>query len=954
MSNSESRLRALERFGQSVWLDYIRRDLLASAEFRRLIDEDGLDGMTSNPTIFEKAIAGSPDYDDQLHELVSAGEGPERIYEDLTTTDIKAAADALRPIYDRTEGRTGYVSYEVSPLLANDTDATIAAAHRYRKLIDRPNLMIKVPATPAGVPAFEQLISDGLNINVTLMFSLAHYESIANAYIRGLERRAQTGQRIDRIASVASVFVSRVDALVDKRLDEKLKVQADEAIAALRGSAAVASTKLIYQRFKELFESDRFAALAAKGARVQRPLWASTGTKNPAYSDVKYVQELIGPDTVNTMPPATMNAFRDHGAPGVTLEENLAGARDTIKRLAAVGIDLDAIGEELQKEGVESFIKSFEELIAVISGRRDAIVAGALDTQKISAPSWQKELAASHKKLDQEEFPARLWRKDTTLWKKEPAHQAIVANALGWLTVPQQMMAQAAALREFADEVRKDGFRDVVLLGMGGSSLCPEVLARTFYSAAGFPCLHVLDSTIPAQIAAIEKRIDIAQTLFVVSTKSGGTVETLSHCAYFFELVKARKGILAGRSFVAITDPGTNLEKLAKANGFRRTFLNPHDIGGRYSALSYFGLVPAALIGIDVEAMLERASRMQHSSAGCVRVENNLAVSLGAALGTLYKAGRDKVTFIVSPPIATFGLWVEQLIAESTGKEGIGLIPVCDEPLGVPGDYGDDRIFGYLALKNGTDPAQDEAVAALEKSGAPVVRISIDDRIGLGEEFMRWEIATATAGSILGIDAFDQPNVQESKDNTGRLLKEFGATAKLPSDALSSEQGNLALYCPVSLQGMIGSTRGLEETLRGFLKLANPRDYFAIMAYLTPSTAVEREIGKIRKAVRNHLRIATTFGYGPRFLHSTGQLHKGGPNTGLFLQITQDHADNPAIPGAPYGFATLNEAQYLGDYKSLQNHGRRVIRVHLHGDHEVALNSLRQVIDELFASNLDA
>lgn len=377
MSSSESRLRALGRFGQSVWLDYIRRDLLTSPKFRSLIDDDGLDGMTSNPTIFEKAIAGSADYDDQLHELVPKGESIERIYEELTSADIKAAADALRPIYDRTEGRTGYVSYEVSPLLANETKATIAAAHRYRDMIDRPNLMIKVPSTPEGIPAFEQLISEGLNINVTLMFSLAHYEAVANAYIRGLEKRAQAGNPIDRIASVASVFVSRVETLVDKHLDEKLKGRADEAVAALRGTAAVAGTKLIYQRFKEIFGSDRFKALAAKGARAQRPLWASTGTKNPAYSDIKYVQELIGPDTVNTMPPATMDAYRDHGEPRATLEEDIADARDKVKSLAAIGIDLDAVGEDLQKEGVESFDKSFNDLFAVIQKRRDAIVAGA-------------------------------------------------------------------------------------------------------------------------------------------------------------------------------------------------------------------------------------------------------------------------------------------------------------------------------------------------------------------------------------------------------------------------------------------------------------------------------------------------------------------------------------------------------------------------------------------------
>jgi transaldolase len=376
MTSSANPLRQLENFGQSVWLDYIRRHLLLSPEFRRLIEEDGLKGMTSNPTIFEKAIGGSNDYDEQFEELVQAQKGVDELYEALTTDDIKRAADALRSLYDSTDGRDGFVSFEVSPQLANDTKGTIAAAHRYFEMIGRPNLMVKVPATPAGLPAIEQLISEGHNINITLMFSLKHYEAVAEAYIRGLEKRAQAGQPLNRVASVASVFVSRVETLVDKRLEEKLKPAPNEAIAALRGTAAVANAKLIYQRFKEVFGGERFKQLQAKGARVQRPLWASTGTKNPAYSDVKYVEELIGPDTVNTMPPATMDAFRDHGKPRQTLEQGLTEASETARRLSDAGIDLIRVGEELQQEGVESFDHSFADLMATIEKRRAALMAG--------------------------------------------------------------------------------------------------------------------------------------------------------------------------------------------------------------------------------------------------------------------------------------------------------------------------------------------------------------------------------------------------------------------------------------------------------------------------------------------------------------------------------------------------------------------------------------------------
>jgi transaldolase len=368
-------LSELATLGQSVWLDYIRRDLLCSAEFARLLDEDGLRGMTSNPTIFEKAIAGSGDYDQQLHDLVLSGKPTAGIYEALTQADIRMAADALRPLYDATEGGDGYVSYEVSPLLSRDARGTVAEAQRFFAAIDRPNLMIKVPGTAEGTPAIEELITQGRNINVTLMFSMRHYDAVAEAYIRGLERRVAAGRPVDRIASVASVFVSRIDTLVDRRLDDLGKASADERIAALHGKAAVANAKLIYGRFREAFGGERFKQLAAKGAHPQRPLWASTGTKNPAYSDIMYVEQLIGAETVNTMPPATMNAFRDHGHARPTIEEGIDEARRVVHEFARLGIDLDDAGETLQKEGELAFAKSFDDLLRIIEKRRSELLA---------------------------------------------------------------------------------------------------------------------------------------------------------------------------------------------------------------------------------------------------------------------------------------------------------------------------------------------------------------------------------------------------------------------------------------------------------------------------------------------------------------------------------------------------------------------------------------------------
>jgi transaldolase/glucose-6-phosphate isomerase len=943
MASVENPLKQLERFGQAVWLDYIRRHLLTSAEFRRMLEQDGLKGMTSNPTIFEKAIAGSTDYDQQLKELARTKKSIDEIYDALSMQDITMAADAFRPLYDKTGGVHGYISYEVSPTLANDTDGTIAAARRYWAALARPNVLIKVPSTPAGLPAIEQLISGGINVNVTLMFSLKHYDDVAEAFIRGLERRLKAGKSIDKVWSVASVFVSRVETLVDRKLEAKLKDAPSEALAALVGKAAVANTRLIYQRYKEIFKGARFKDVLAKGGRPQWPLWASTGTKNHAYSDVKYVDELIGSETVNTMPPATMDAFRDHGKPRASLEEGVDEARDIVKRLAAAGIDLIEIGEELQKEGVESFAKSFEDLGAVIAGRRAAIVDGAEDKQVIAAANCDSQVKAAFAELDKNEFPARLWKKDATLWSKEPSEQAAIKNSLGWLTAPEAMAERVKELASFADEVRRAGLREVVWLGMGGSSLSAQLFAAVLPSAPGYPKLHVLDTTVPDTVRALDRNIDCTRTLFVVASKTGETIETQSHFSTFFEHVKAKSSNPAGSHFVAITDPASKLAAIAKENKFRRVFLNPPDMIGCYSVMSYFGLVAAALIGTDVATLIDHAIRMTHSSAGCVRVEENLGVSLGAALGVFEKAGCNKLTFIVSPAISAFGPWVEQLIAESIGKNGKGLVPVCDEPPADVKNYGKDRAFVYLKLKGGADAAQDDAFAAIQQAGLPTVAITMSEKIDLGEEFMRWEIAAATAAAMAGVDPFKQPAVQESKDNTRRILAEFARSKKLPSPAPIAEKGKLSIFGGGAATLTLKGAKDLRATIAAFMKLARPGDYFATMAYVSPNPTIEKEIAAIRRAVVERFGLATTFAYGPQCLHSGGQLHKGGPNTGLFLQITQDHREPIAIPGAPYDFAQFNQAQYLGDFQSLEAHGRRAIRVHLAGHDPVgAIEALRQ------------
>ena len=563
---------------------------------------------------------------------------------------------------------------------------------------------------------------------------------------------------------------------------------------------------------------------------------------------------------------------------------------------------------------------------------------------------YDSQVSAAYRELDEHDFPARLWKKDASLWSKDAAQQAAIKNELGWLTVPDMMSERVKDLASFADEVRNAGFRNLVLLGMGGSSQSAELFATTFPSAPGYPKLHVLDTTVPEAIRSLDRNIDITKTLFIVASKTGDTIETLSHFRSFFERVKAKSSNPAGSHFIAITDPGTRLAAIAKEYRFRRVFLNPPDIVGCFAVISYFGLVPAALIGMDVATLVDRAIRMTHSSAGCVRVEYNPGVSLGAALGALKNAGRDKLTFIISPPISSFGLWVEQLIAESTAKDGVGIVPVCDEPSVAAKSYGKDRVFVYLKLNNCADAAQDAAFQQLKNAGMPTVQITVSDKIDLGEEFMRWEIASATAAAVMGVDPFVQPAVQESKDNTSRILAEFARSKKLPSQTPIAEKGKLALFSSGATGDALKGAKDFRAMLAAFMNLIKPGDYFATMAYVSPNPTVDKEIAAIRKAVIERYGVATTFGYGPRCLHSTGQLHKGGPNTGVFLQITQDHRDSIPIPGALYDFAQLNQAQYLGDFQSLEAHGRRVIRVHLAGhDTIVALEALRREIVEAIA-----
>jgi transaldolase / glucose-6-phosphate isomerase len=871
VTSVNERLAALTAAGTSVWLDQLRRGMIEDGELARMVAEDSLRGVTSNPAIFEKAILGSSDYDEDMAAAAREGLSAREVYRRLAVRDVQLAADVLRPVYDESGGYDGYVSLEVAPRLAHDTEGTLEQARMYWALVDRPNLMIKIPATDEGIPAIEEALYEGLNVNVTLLFAVSYYEQVMEAFIRATERRREAGRPLDR-HSVASFFVSRVDTEVDKRLEAAGR-------GDLAGRAGLANARAAYLAFLRVFGGERFAALREAGAPVQRPLWASTGVKNPAYPETMYVYGLVGRDTVNTMPLPTLTAAAREGeVSGETAALDPAG---DLAALRDAGIDLDDVTDKLLRDGIDAFMVPMNKLLDGIESKREAIVTGRPETIDADLPAALEQAVAGRlRRAQDDDVVHRIWHRDGTLWA--PPGTPEVTDRLGWLDIAEKMLDCVDDLEGLADEVRAAGYTDVVLCGMGGSSLAPEVFRRSWPDHR--MTLHVLDSTHPDVVQATTDAIDLSKTLFVISSKSGGTIETLSQFKFFHE----RQG--DGAHYVAVTDPGTSLADLGRQHGFRRVFENDPEIGGRYSALSYFGLVPAALIGVDVRAVLETA---QEAAANCQRKDDNSGLWLGIALGELARNGRDKLTFVVDRPLSSIGLWVEQLVAESTGKLGRGILPIADEPLVDPDAYGPDRVFLHIAVGDEDNAAR---VAALRKAGHPTITVRAGGPADLGRIFFHSEFATAVAGWVLELNPFDQPNVQEAKDNTSRALDEG------PQE-----------IDPGSLDTVLS---GIE-----------PPSYVAILAYVPYSEQTDAGAARLRERLVREHGVATTFGYGPRYLHSTGQFHKGGPAVGAFVEIVDDATADVPIPGESYGFETLIRAQADGDLQTLRAHGLQAVRV---------------------------
>lgn len=777
--------------------------------------------------------------------------------------------------------------------------------------------MIKVPATQAGIPVIRALIGEGINVNATLIFSIDRYQEVIEAYLLGLEDRVKQGLAISHIHSVASFFVSRIDTAVDQLLEDRL-ANGEEKARNLMGKIAIDNARMAFQTFKSVFSGSRFEALAKKGAQIQRPLWASTGTKNPSYSDCLYVDELIGANTVNTIPASTLDAFLDHGVPSLQIEHELKESIGRLDTLIELGINLWEVTDKLEAEGVLAFQKAHQSLLSTIDSKRsrfssevDPIKDGLKETIKTAVNA---------------DYINRLFEHDPSLWTDDQQQHAEIMNRLGWLELPGKQFGFISDYQAFLKQALEEGFTDVFVLGMGGSSLAPEVLAQSFKNQVA-PCaglrLRIIDTTNPKEISDQLAAIDLEHTLFVVASKSGGTSETMAAYHFFANEIEKVLGQAKGKHFIAITDPGSSLADLAQSNAFRAIFYSPASVGGRFSAFTPFGLIPATLIGIDLDPYLLKADFSDRSSRPVISLPANANAMLGLVLGSAALQGKNKLTFIAEDFGANLVPWLEQLIAESSGKEGKGILPVENEPILDSFDYPSDRLFVYLEV----DGSKAQTIQKLEEKGYAVLHFKLEGPNDLAREFYRWEYATAIACAVLGVNAFDQPDVQSNKLVTKEVIAQYKESGNLNEGEPIFNNHGFKVYG--NMQPGLDSCNSLDEIIAIYAKDIPEGGYIALNAYLPRQCNEIENLQALRARLLNKYNVATTLGFGPRFLHSTGQFHKGGPDGGLYIILTRKNQQDLDIPGEGMSFGTMQLAQALGDFEVLQARGKQVLRIDL-------------------------
>jgi transaldolase/glucose-6-phosphate isomerase len=925
---SDNPLQQMRGRGQSVWLRGFRRRLVESGRFSELVASAAVSGLETDPEVIAAAVTRGQEYLEPLRRL--AGEGEVRA-DRLLAQEARIAAAALLPAYEESGGRDGVVGVPLEPALRNDPESLAHAAHRMLAEAGTPNVVPMLPPTSSGFAVFEALVADGRAVYVGPVFSVASVVRACEAYLRGTQGCGATAPPM----ALVSFGVGPLDVALDELLRDRIRAAGREmsAVESLVGGSATAIARIAWRRQREFLA----ARIADPAARLLRMAWTGLSSTDPRQRRERYVDSLVGPDTVVVLDRGLLRGVMDRNRARVdaTLGQRVDEAEEIVAEIAALGIDTEAVGETLEVQALRQAQAAYGDLarriddatrIATGDSEHATELAATGSPWSASRPEIDDALATCDE-AESRRAVTRMWEKDVSLWSDDEETADLVRSRLGWLDVAAASTVEWEPLRRFTAELVSAEVENVVLLGMGGSSLATEVCRRAFGSNA----IQVLDSTLPSQIKAIADTVDPARTLIMVASKSGTTVEVraLLDCFYALATPMLDK---PGERFVAITDPGTPLEQIAHERGFARLWLAPSDIGGRFSALTVFGTLPMAVMGIDVPSVLASARRMAANCGPEVDARVNPAARLGAALHQAHDDGRDKITFVISDSLSAFGLWAEQLIAESTGKQGCGLIPVVDEPAASVDRYGDDRLFVSMSLAAEQDRSHRERIDAIDAAGHPMLHIELDDPHDLGAEFFRWEAGVAIAGALMGINPFDQPDVQASKDRTSALLGAHKDGTPMSDRPPLATDAGWAVFADIERDEDLASRVSggdLESWLAAHLGRAEVPDYVGIQAFVAAAPETRSALQGLRELLLERRGVASTLGWGPGFLHSTGQLHKGGPDCGLFLQITADEPEDIDVPGAGYSFRHLARAQSLGDLAALQERGRRVLRVHL-------------------------
>ena len=936
-------LHGLEQQGLSVWLQDLERSHIWTGALHTMVREDRLKGVLWTPAALERSIANTSDYSPALAALVSDGSDPNEAGERLMVEDVQWACDILTPLHFATEGLEGFCSVPLSPHLAHDPAETLEEASRLWDLVARDNLMLAVPATPAGLEALPELIAQGFNVHASHVFSLERFQEVQEGFWRGLEDLVRSGGDPSSVAAMTSVPLHLVDDYADAQIEDRA-ASADPAtadrLAAARGRVASAIAQLVLQAHTASLASERWTGLAAQGARPLRLVWCDVATGDDADPGSRYFEGFGLRDTTMVLPPALYQAVKDGRAAPAPATPSADEARTVISQLNESGVNWSAAADELENIALQVDIDSGDRLVSAIQSTRMQLIADAQPSMDLSLGEHEAAVEARIDQLDGIGYVRRLWAGDGTLFDESVDGAELAEQSLGWLDVLSGFETYADHLLELRDKLETDQVESVVVLAMGEAGLAPNVFAQVFGQLDGSPELLVLDSTVPNQIRAVEDDITPEETLFLVSSKDGDTLEARAFEAYFLDQVKTPD------NFAVITDPDTDLDAAAIERDYVSVVHGDLSVADHFSALSPHGIVPVAAMGLDVEELFDRVQLMVGSCSYGVPARDNPGVILGAALGELAAHGRDKLTLFSTPGLAGFLPWLEHLIAETTGKNGRGIVPVVGESLATPDRYGNDRVFVFIALEDDEDDAQSamlDRIDALHEAGHPLLTFTLSDPRDLAQEMFRWQVAATTAAHVIGVNPFDQPDDESSESDADEGTPADGGSESPAQDSLAQERvadGDGIVVYSDRANAQALSASDLPSALRAHLDRLQPGQYFALTAFVEPTDANAAALEQIRNAVRDRYRVATTVGFGPQCSYATGQLHRSGPDTGLYMQVTCDDAEDIPVPELDYTFGELKAAQQDADFDAMSKRERRQIRVHLGADAEAGLGRL--------------